>query len=427
MPHAIPSFFFLFLFWILNLTSAQSQYFLIQEGYHWGLINQQGEILIPPEYHAIHENISDIRDGQKLIRVMGEYGFGLYHLDWGEIIPTKMDSIQIRLGVDGRTYVIVFYEKRQHLLDEKADIIASARPGIQYSLSGAKPAKVDSIWQDIVRFQALNVSQESAPPIRSLSDLRVTNALGVGRSLIRQNQDSLSRFLWGLQPLPKSLQPLLRSHLLHGIWNHSSESWLIPPDYRFLTNEQDGQYAFKRDTVFGILRLDGKETIIPDTDFLPEPIEGGWTYSVKANTAFTMDFDGNYIASIDAYNFRSVADNRIAFQKKQLWGLLNERLQVIIEPTFRSIGTFHEGLAVAQNTSGYQFIDVNGKTVIRGAFQQAQKFSCGLAVVHRGKKKILIDKKGKRQRIPNSRGIFFEGFYPSGFALVNRRKGDGLI
>ncbi len=66
----------------------------------------------------------------------------------------------------------------------------------------------------------------------------------------------------------------------------------------------------------------------------------------------------------------------------------------IVEPIYRTIGPFSEGLALAADGDKIGYIDTAGKVVIEAAFDGAGTFSDGLAVVNIGGDHCFIDRTG---------------------------------
>lgn len=81
---------------------------------------------------------------------------------------------------------------------------------------------------------------------------------------------------------------------------------------------------------------------------------------------------------------------------EQIWGFTNLKGEIIINPQFKQVDYFNEGLcAVADKTGKWGFIDEQGKFVINPQFQLAEAFQNNEAIVLSDRKMGLIDKTGK--------------------------------
>jgi hypothetical protein len=83
-------------------------------------------------------------------------------------------------------------------------------------------------------------------------------------------------------------------------------------------------------------------------------------------------------------------------------GFINLQGKVIIEPRFKEVGNFVDGLAPARADGGYGYINKKGEFVIPDVYDYVKDFSDGYGIVYFDKKQHYIDPSGK---------IRFEGNY----------------
>lgn len=81
------------------------------------------------------------------------------------------------------------------------------------------------------------------------------------------------------------------------------------------------------------------------------------------------------------------------------YGFINQSGDTVIEPQYRTVGNFEDGLAPACTGDNYSnqkcgYIDKSGKTVIEFKYGDAKDFSYGYGVVKSGSNRIIVDKKG---------------------------------
>ena len=68
------------------------------------------------------------------------------------------------------------------------------------------------------------------------------------------------------------------------------------------------------------------------------------------------------------------------------YGFIDSKGQVVIEPKFRALSEFSEGLAAARISGSYGYINHTGAFVIQPYFDYATPFSDGLALVYKDDK-----------------------------------------
>ena len=90
----------------------------------------------------------------------------------------------------------------------------------------------------------------------------------------------------------------------------------------------------------------------------------------------------------------------LAFIKQEgKYGFIDKSGETVIEPQFRKVGNFSDGLAPACTGDSYSnqkcgYIDKEGKTVVEFKYQDANEFLYGYGVVKSGIVDSVIDKKG---------------------------------
>lgn len=77
-------------------------------------------------------------------------------------------------------------------------------------------------------------------------------------------------------------------------------------------------------------------------------------------------------------------------------GFIDSTGRVVIEPQFRAVNDFSEGLCAVRVDGLYGFIDATGKMIIDPKFDYATYFKEGLALAYKGGKAIFIDSSGNQ-------------------------------
>lgn len=83
-----------------------------------------------------------------------------------------------------------------------------------------------------------------------------------------------------------------------------------------------------------------------------------------------------------------------------LYGLKDDKDNVILPPTYETIAEFSDGLARVEKDDKYGFIDKNGKVVTPVEWDHAESFRDGYAFVMKNGEEFLIDKTGKIWEAP---------------------------
>lgn len=108
--------------------------------------------------------------------------------------------------------------------------------------------------------------------------------------------------------------------------------------------------------------------------------------------ALFMTLMGNAFAQKQSNNLFLIVND-----EGNLYGFINNKGKVVINPQFLEVKEFTENLAAARDTITFQygFINTTGKMVIPAKYSEVTKFSEGLALVNDGDKWLIIDKNGK--------------------------------
>lgn len=76
------------------------------------------------------------------------------------------------------------------------------------------------------------------------------------------------------------------------------------------------------------------------------------------------------------------------------WGYINGSGEIVISPSFKSVGKFVKGLAPARLEGTYGYINTEGELMIQPMFDYASEFSQGLARVWKNNDCYFIDEEG---------------------------------
>ena len=134
--------------------------------------------------------------------------------------------------------------------------------------------------------------------------------------------------------------------------------------------------------------------------------------------------------------YQQYPDALYPIRKKDKWGYMNRKGEVVLELQWNDASDFYEGLAKVATADGsgmkYGFIDTKGQWKVQPVYESAGDFSEGMAMVKRDGQCGYVDKEGK-EIIPcryEDAGPFSEGFaavVQGGWTGFINRKGDIVV
>ena len=114
-------------------------------------------------------------------------------------------------------------------------------------------------------------------------------------------------------------------------------------------------------------------------------------------------------------------------RKNDRWGFINRTGEFVIEPEYRKVSSFSEGLAAVE-TLDYKcgYIDTNGNWVVNASYDEAYPFSDGLAPVQSERNWGYVNKNGELaiKMIYSKAGYFSGGVAPVALYIkeINKEK-----
>jgi hypothetical protein len=155
------------------------------------------------------------------------------------------------------------------------------------------------------------------------------------------------------------------------------------PKFGFITD--DGKYAIKAQYKEATVFSDGLAWVVSE-NAAPTAIDK------KGETKFTLQ---------DAEEVRLFKDGLAAFsmvneEGDEKWGFVDKTGKVVINPQFKSVSNFSDGLCGVRNDDGkWGFINKEGTITINYQFDEANDFKKGKCIVTSSNKDGVIDKDGK--------------------------------
>lgn len=109
-----------------------------------------------------------------------------------------------------------------------------------------------------------------------------------------------------------------------------------------------------------------------------------------------IDWNGTPLLTERCEKLCPFSEDIAAFKRDDQWGFLCAPHEVIVQPRFKSVGSFAHGLCAVQSEDGYGYINPLGTMVINCQFEYAWPFNqFGLAKVEKRGSVSVINKRGQ--------------------------------
>ena len=159
-------------------------------------------------------------------------------------------------------------------------------------------------------------------------------------------------------------------------------------------------------------------------DFRTADVARAYADSTKENAILTKA--GLLVTQIAGTTIDSMtyfSENRLPIKAGGKYGLLDEKGQVILPPTYSMIEPFENGIAKVQLGKSYGIIDKMGKIILPVEYEYIGNFENNLALIVKNKKAGVTDSKGKVIIEPQYDKLSLEN------GIIRARKGDkwGII
>lgn len=127
------------------------------------------------------------------------------------------------------------------------------------------------------------------------------------------------------------------------------------------------------------------------------PFSNGYALARTGNVLEFIGTDGNRISGAPSFQECSgvFSNGYLRFSSGGYWGLMDSRLNVVIDPYYAALGEMSDiGLVSCKKNAGdfYGYIDKNKKQVIDAIYDVAETFVDGIAIVQRGGSYFAINK-----------------------------------
>ena len=175
---------------------------------------------------------------------------------------------------------------------------------------------------------------------------------------------------------------------------------VVEPVWDSLSVWSDGTLKVRRDGWAGLLNADG-EVIVPcgQYTYVGWNIDGYILVQDARERWGKLNPDGSVAIPLEWAEIGYFHDG-LAYADKMngYWCYINTLGQTVIPGPFSYVGDFKDGLALVRNPrvyAGYQFIDWQNQPLTSAGWEDAEEFSCGLALVKRDGLYGYIDRTGE--------------------------------
>lgn len=344
------------------------------QGGKWGFLNEKGQI----RKEAAYEYATDFNHGQAIVKLNKKWG--VIDTSFAFVIPAEYDSIAVIDTLGERLiYKTISSGDRFRFMNEQGEIQitelhANARP----FNNGFAVVKRDKDWAYLneqgqylneERYAEAGDFSEGLARVRKLKSRYYHFIDTTGTEVISKNFSRAGQFHNGLAPAQE------------GQWGYINPKgeFVIPPKYDGATDFYEGVAVITRNGRKGLIGTDGK-IILPAVFQKIGPFQDGFVMLKQ--------------------------DNR--------YGLATLSGEIIVKPRFSEVHFPKDGL-IAVNAGFWQYLDLNGRAVIKGEFRKATDFSEGIACVLIDRNWTFINKEGVkpgRSLEWEKAGTFSEGFCP---------------
>ena len=166
---------------------------------------------------------------------------------------------------------------------------------------------------------------------------------------------------------------------------------------------------------FGVANIKGQVIIEPIYNEMSDFVEGKAIAELDGKF-YILSVDGSKSEVQGSPNFvNSVKEGYAPFRNaSKLFGFVNEKGEVVIQPKFKKVGYFCNGLAWARTIEGLiGFIDTKGEWIVKPEYNAVTDFDSvdGIAKAKRGEEWVFLKKSGETFNVEGSidMGEFSEG------------------
>ena len=245
---------------------------------------------------------------------------------------------------------------------------------------------VSSDWKKMISLQYSGTSGFTEGLGRVYLDGKYGFVDTLGRRAILISYDYAERFEDG--------SAIVSIYKKYGVINKKG-MMLLKPEYSRLSRLKNGMFLYKINGKYGLMSKKLKQITKPIFDDMSGFSEG--LVAVKQNKLLgVIDVTGKIIVTPQYKRINIYSEQRAAAANKEgKYGYLDNDGKLVIPHKYDDARRFSEGLARVEIGSKWGYIDKEGKLVVPAQYDSATEFASGLARVRIGERFQFIDSSGK--------------------------------
>jgi hypothetical protein len=179
---------------------------------------------------------------------------------------------------------------------------------------------------------------------------------------------------------------------------------------------------------FGCINTKGEVVHEPTYDFMSAFVDGIATAKLGREFFILKANGSSQKLSTPMVAIKRFSDGLAQFKSPDgLFGLINTKGEVIVEPTYRSMGFFFDGVAWIKDTDGLVgYIDKTGTVIIKPQYELAGNFDpiSHCTRVRKNRSWLYVSRSGQEIQADNATSF---GDFSEGFAYLRVENGFGFI
>ena len=379
-----------------EIYSLDDNFIRIQEGKRIGYADITGKILIEPVYASI----GDFVDGYAIVSKTSSYDdedghereksiYGVIDSSFKEIIPcifeyleydTNLGLFETNIGykstdgryvtdANGKTILVdKKYKYCKPFQDNCAIAVMCKNYEVRYGL-------IDTMSNDIIPpiFEKLELVDNGLYKFRINELYGLINSNG---DIVLANQyDYISKFSEGYGSFSKvtSVDSKGDKAFIRGLIDRQGNE-ILPASYSFIGNVSEGKAVLMNNNIWQLFDVNTKNILqFPDISYLGICKEGLCRYNMGG--------------SFDLKNLKT---------KGGRWGYLDQKGEIIINPTYEIAHTFSEGKAAVKQNGKWGFINTKGDIIVPCEYDKFESaYSKGYGKLIKNNKVFIFDENGK--------------------------------
>ncbi|MBT6747174.1 MAG: OmpA family protein [Flavobacteriales bacterium] len=439
-----------FVFFQLCQVIAQQKISIVQEGKLWGVIDQDGKVVVEPSYShmkPVVNWISVVREGGLWGAVNVKTGVEIVKPQFRKMLDFSEEGIGIAIlgeeycrnndiSASNEDKFIYIDAEGKQIGTKLYDKLYPFNDGVGIAAEGKRKYYVNSDLEEIIITLNGEIVQLSVNPFsEGLGIIVHKKKAGLvdvnGKVVLVPTYQKINSFrdgqatvkdkdLWGLidktgrpivEPIYERISDLAKGYRIitlkgkKGVMD-STGKVVILPEYGFLQSTQSGKwFVVKKKEGHGIIDLTGNFKPMPEDskDYLK--YINGYIIAFGRKGRGLIDDNGQWVALPIYDGFEPMHDDmaRAIIDKEERWFYISKTgKEVKIEgaKSKNDYGVFREGLGPVYNGTKMGFVDSEGNWVIEPQFEKQPfnkgkaQFVDGKALVKQNKRYGVIDTKG---------------------------------